>query len=221
MSSRQTIPGGARCIISGWGLLTKYALATRRLQWGVTPVLSDEKCTPTQFPTRITNIHKDMDNVICAKSQVVDSCVGDSGGPLVCQVEENGWHIAGIVSWGIGACGNTKYPSVYTDVRSYREWIANKTGIPDSSQDLGRAVTPKITITTTTATTTTTDFPITIFNVTEMDTGTCGRTIFSQTPASRILGGENAEHGKFPWQVLLRTRSFICGGTLLTESVNC
>ncbi|TDG38399.1 hypothetical protein AWZ03_015179, partial [Drosophila navojoa] len=31
--------------------------------------------------------------------------------------------LVGTVSWGYTPCASTKYPSVYTDVASFRDWI--------------------------------------------------------------------------------------------------
>ena len=57
---------------------------------------------------------------------------GDSGGPLVCSTGRGGgYYLAGVTSWGISTAdkdGNQacdpKYPSVYTNVNAYLDWIA-------------------------------------------------------------------------------------------------
>ena len=51
----------------------------------------------------------------------VDACQEDSGGPLVCQLEDEKYHLVGIVSSGKG-CGI--YPGLYTDVSRYMDWLA-------------------------------------------------------------------------------------------------
>ena len=51
----------------------------------------------------------------------VDACQEDSGGPLVCQMDDQKYHLVGIVSSGKG-CGI--YPGLYTDVSRYIDWLA-------------------------------------------------------------------------------------------------
>ena len=57
----------------------------------------------------------------CAGSSGVDACQEDSGGPLVCRMENDKYHLVGIVSSGKG-CGI--YPGLYTDVSRYMDWLA-------------------------------------------------------------------------------------------------
>lgn len=47
---------------------------------------------------------------------------GDSGGPLICRQE--GYHyLAGVTSWGVSGCQTTGYPSVFTRVAYYTDWV--------------------------------------------------------------------------------------------------
>ena len=48
---------------------------------------------------------------------------GDSGGPLVCNHEGEDI-LAGLTSFGISGC-STDYPSVYTRVAEYVEWVTD------------------------------------------------------------------------------------------------
>lgn len=56
--------------------------------------------------------------------KITDSCNGDSGGPLQVFLNNNSYvpHVVGIVSFGVG-CGS-EYPTIYTRVASYLDWIA-------------------------------------------------------------------------------------------------
>ena len=54
-----------------------------------------------------------------------DSCDGDSGGPLGVQLPrgtDTAWHLAGVVSWGIG-CGERDQPGVMVRLAKYKQWI--------------------------------------------------------------------------------------------------
>lgn len=55
------------------------------------------------------------------------TCYGDSGGPLVVEDTELGWRLAGVTSFGpapeIGDCGVFEYPSVFSRVTSYADWV--------------------------------------------------------------------------------------------------
>lgn len=49
-----------------------------------------------------------------------DTCSGDSGGPLMSQDSTGLWNIVGITSFGSFPCNGL---SVYTNVKSYLNWI--------------------------------------------------------------------------------------------------
>ena len=52
-----------------------------------------------------------------------DSCAGDSGGPMLCQNIDGFWHLAGIVSYGIGNCSYPDRPGAYTSTYYFEDWI--------------------------------------------------------------------------------------------------
>ncbi|XP_037708067.1 lectizyme [Drosophila subpulchrella] len=65
----------------------------------------------------------DICNVCTYTAGTTDgACNGDSGGPLV-KKTDNEAYLIGIVSWGFTPCASTYYPSVYTNVIHYQEWI--------------------------------------------------------------------------------------------------
>ena len=65
---------------------------------------------------------------ICAgKVGISGACSGDSGGPLVCKVGDV-YKLAGVTSFGRASC-NVTYPTVYTRVSFYRDWIKSITRI--------------------------------------------------------------------------------------------
>lgn len=62
-----------------------------------------------------------MEGVTCAGDPTdwdKSVCRGDSGSPLVC---DNYLH--GVVSW-IDTCGKENFPSAFTDIAYYRDWIS-------------------------------------------------------------------------------------------------
>ena len=53
---------------------------------------------------------------------------GDAGGPLNCPIYNKdsdipNYELCGIVSWGAQKCGLKEYPSIYTRVSKYLDWI--------------------------------------------------------------------------------------------------
>ena len=55
------------------------------------------------------------------------ACQGDSGGPLVCKVGDV-YKLAGATSFGRSNC-SVRYPTVYTRVSYYRDWIKSTAGV--------------------------------------------------------------------------------------------
>ncbi|EDW00986.1 venom protease [Drosophila grimshawi] len=61
-----------------------------------------------------------------SSSTIADTCNGDSGGPIFVQHPAYNClkQVIGITSYG-AICGNYKFPSVYTKVHLYTDWIEN------------------------------------------------------------------------------------------------
>jgi len=106
------------CEIAGWGMTeynntNSYPDSVRAARITVGDV-SDTFCNYL-YKRNVYNTGK-----FCA-GYGVDACQEDSGGPLVCQLEDEKYHLVGIVSSGKG-CGI--YPGLYTDVSRYMDWLA-------------------------------------------------------------------------------------------------
>ncbi|XP_012242206.1 chymotrypsin-2 [Bombus impatiens] len=102
----------APAIVSGFGTLTYEGKMTKLLHW-VDIEVADQNYCNRMYKNVIHNTQ------LCAydNTTVKGHCDGDSGGPLTV----NG-KLHGIVSWSKN-CANVVYPSVYTRVSSYLNWI--------------------------------------------------------------------------------------------------
>ncbi|XP_056641076.1 trypsin-3-like isoform X1 [Diorhabda sublineata] len=111
------VPDGTLAITSGWGLTSEEASATSDILMEIEiPVIDWNLCTKLLPVT---------ERMMCAGyvNGGPDTCTADSGGAL-----ELNTTLIGIVSWGIG-CGEAGHPGVYTDVRRFRPWIREHTGM--------------------------------------------------------------------------------------------
>ena len=102
---------GQNCVITGWGRTSANSALPTTLQQGTMQVITNSACAGRWSSAQINNGH------ICVSSSTVSACSGDSGGPLVC-----GSTLVGATSWGQAQC-NPAYPSVYTRISYFRNWI--------------------------------------------------------------------------------------------------
>jgi len=111
---QQSTPAGTNVTIIGWGPILNGGLVPDKPRKGVMPVVSYQDCRQAYGSSTVA------DSMICAgyPDATVDSCGEDAGGPLV---DPNNTFI-GIVSWNFG-CSLAGYPSVYTQVSYYIDWI--------------------------------------------------------------------------------------------------
>ena len=114
---------GVMSTVTGWGLtdVTPETSATV-LQMVELPIVSDAVASLVwgTIPANVIMAGYNNGNK--------DACSGDSGGPLVVPVGDEGYKVAGIVSWGNSNC-NTY--GAYTEVSAFESWIRAKTGIID------------------------------------------------------------------------------------------
>ncbi|XP_055624213.1 transmembrane protease serine 9-like [Toxorhynchites rutilus septentrionalis] len=109
----------SKYIIAGWGK-TEYGdndLSKILLKASVLHA-NKEECMSWMNLSRVSF----NDNQICAGGNSTNACGGDGGGPLGYVMKHRGIRFVqfGITSFGVG-CGN--YPSVYTRVSSFMDWI--------------------------------------------------------------------------------------------------
>ncbi|XP_042577406.1 trypsin I-P1-like [Cyprinus carpio] len=119
-----TFAAGTEIWVTGWGKLhsggeCRFVPFPDILQEVQVPIVSNSDCY-NAYGGLITN------NMICAgliKVGGKGSCQGDSGGPVV---SWNGslWIQSGIVSFAGVKCDDPRYPSVFTRVSQYQDWIA-------------------------------------------------------------------------------------------------
>ncbi|XP_043262965.1 trypsin-like [Colletes gigas] len=113
--ANEDVPTMTQAIVSGWGDIHMGGPESRQLLKADLYISNQTACE---------NVYKSIgyavrDTQICANDPKVEkgSCNGDSGGPLTVDGK-----IIGIVSWSM-ACALTDYPTVYTRVSSYLDWI--------------------------------------------------------------------------------------------------
>ncbi|UYV65446.1 CLIPA10 [Cordylochernes scorpioides] len=115
---------GQRCHVTGWGKdgFGQQGVYQSVLKKVDVPVVPRAECERRLQHTRLGTRYQLPQGFLCAGGEPgKDACTGDGGSPLVC--ERGGvYHVAGLVSWGIG-CGQPGVPGIYVDVAYYRQWI--------------------------------------------------------------------------------------------------
>ncbi|KAM4624488.1 uncharacterized protein ACJ7VT_005337 [Polymixia lowei] len=216
-ASGSVFNNGTDSWVTGWGNIKEGVSlpSPQALQEVEVPVLGNRQCNCLNGVGTIT------DNMICAGVLAggKDSCQGDSGGPMVNQ-QGSVWVQSGVVSFGFG-CARPNLPGVYSRVSRYQSWINshisndkpgfvqfNSSGLDaDSSYTCSGLPDPT---TEAPAITTTTKAPATV----ALSADVCGTTPIN----NRIVGGEDAPAGSWPWQASLqRFGGHVCGGSLINS----
>ena len=117
----QFIIPGTKTKVIGYGNTTQGGLPSLLLQCGCTPIISKNDPRVEYSPDQIKNGMILAGKAFQTPATNVDACQGDSGGPLL-YVYNGTTYLVGLVSFGTG-CALYGYPTVYTDINYYREWI--------------------------------------------------------------------------------------------------
>ncbi|XP_046400541.1 brachyurin-like [Ischnura elegans] len=110
-------------IASGWGKTSDNAGGVSpTLQYTPLTTISNDECA--QFYGDLIS-----ESQICAKGDNSQStCNGDSGGPLAAQ-DSGSPLLIGVISFVSGAGCESGYPSGYTRVTTFRQWLTDNSGV--------------------------------------------------------------------------------------------
>ncbi|KAH9523391.1 Chymotrypsin-1 [Bulinus truncatus] len=123
------------CVISGWGSNTYLGGPSNgKLHEANMTKWTYEKCLALHqsFSYNISPTHLCVKGIPNEQGLTPSSCSGDSGGPLLCG--EKRQYLVGATSYGWDCTGN--YPSVYTKVSGYNEWINNRKHPKDNAPEI-------------------------------------------------------------------------------------
>ncbi|XP_031354816.1 phenoloxidase-activating factor 1-like [Photinus pyralis] len=122
LSKNAPLADGAQVASSGWGVLGYGEVQTEVKKKILSTLVSNEICKKlyTNSTKPVTSNH------LCATEGDTHACLGDSGAPLMYR-RDNRWEQIGVLSFGLW-CGS-EYPTVYTNVAKYLDWIKQNSGL--------------------------------------------------------------------------------------------
>jgi len=238
----QDIEGKANqaCYITGWGKIKHPGNMHHTLQQGRLAIPSKDTCNAKNFGA----ITKSMMCGGDGGETKLSGCHGDSGGPLVCNVNGK-WELHGAVSWGSGNCDSKQLYTVFSKVLTNMNWILSKTGLITKPVDgnwgawgewsacsescgggnqarrrLCNNPPPKnggrncVGANSQSQKCNAQQCPSG-----PQPSGDCGKPTFPPKQSTdRVIGGEDATRGSWPWQILLLyVGNPSCGGSLVSK----
>ncbi|XP_050544251.1 transmembrane protease serine 9-like [Daktulosphaira vitifoliae] len=209
--------------VAGWGTTSYRGPTSTVLMEAPVPVVENAECKRA-YANKKTVIDE---RTLCAgyKAGGIDACQGDSGGPLVTPISAQNYLI-GVVSFGF-KCADPDFPGVYSRVSYFVDWIVEK--INNSyiylftwdfvvrCKKLNETINQRSTIQTI-------SFNKTLSYSKLPSSSSCGR--INASPSFRIIGGQPAELGNWPWIVALgytnnntpnNPPGWFCSGTLISD----
>ncbi|BFY99703.1 hypothetical protein BsWGS_02743 [Bradybaena similaris] len=121
LAPRNSSFANTKCVISGWGRTFGSGSGSPQLLEANITSITTANCAARWSGHNINIKHICVYETVGTFKTRPSSCMGDSGGPMMCG--SNFQYLAGITSWGVYDC-DVNYPSVYTRVSEYLDWIA-------------------------------------------------------------------------------------------------
>lgn len=132
-ASNQDLPIGTMVALSGWGAISDGGASVAELRGVDLPIISDENAntlfaSPNNTCTNPPPVNEDYIAFfdVAGKS----TAQGDSGGPATIN---NGTLLIGVHSWG--GCPREEFPSVYTDIRPFTDFIEDHINQPGGTDE--------------------------------------------------------------------------------------
>ncbi|XP_062382938.1 transmembrane protease serine 9-like [Sardina pilchardus] len=195
-SSASSFHNATNCWTTGWGNVGagESLPAPQTLQEVELNVVGNNECACNPILG-----HLIRPTMLCAGGREGKAvCQGDSGGPLLCK-QGSAWVQAGITNFVV-PCGTGKAPDVFARVPAYQSWIMENVGAG-----------PGLGFVKFTSNGTDTDND---FSCPQQSKDMCGTAPLN----NRIVGGQDASIGSWPWQVSLeRPYGHVCGGSLINK----
>ncbi|XP_055910848.1 brachyurin-like [Eupeodes corollae] len=116
---------GQEVIAAGWGkIVDNMTGISEVLRYVDVKIMNQDTCDKAYDEGLVTST-----NICIDGSEMKGTCKGDSGGPLVYQAADDSRYLVGVTSFG-SEHGCTKgFPTVFTRITAYLDWIVEYTNI--------------------------------------------------------------------------------------------